>query len=286
MIDSTLGHILAEIKPNRRQLTLLTGAGVSAESGIPTFRGADGYWAIGSKNYQPRQMGTMAMFQRQPREVWRWYLYRRGVCREARPNAGHAAIAQMEGLLPDCFNLITQNVDGLHLRAGNTAAHTCQVHGNLNFMRCAQECGSRVYPIGDDIPGLGRQEDLSEQQWRQFTCPQCGGWLRPHVLWWDESYNETCYRFHTALDIARRTDVLIVVGTTGSTLLPGLVVEEVRNRNQVLVVIDIEANAFSRTALSYPKGFFVQAPSAAVLPAIRDHIHLNHVEPNHGKGKT
>lgn len=268
MIDAALSQILAHIRPNCRQLTLLTGAGISAESGIPTFRGTEGYWTIGSKNYQPQELGTMAMFQRHPRQVWRWYLYRRGICLKAIPNAGHVAIARMENFLPEQFNLITQNVDGLHLRAGNTSDRTCQVHGNLNFMRCAHECDSRIVPIADTIPSLEREEDLSEEQWRMFVCPGCGGWLRPHVLWWDESYNETYYRFHTALKIAQRTDVLIVVGTSGATQLPSLVAEEVVNRNKVMVVVDIQANGFSRLASSYTSGFFVQVPSASALPEI------------------
>ena len=267
-IDPVLRQILAGVKPRRQKLAVLTGAGVSAESGIPTFRGSDGYWTIGSRNYQPQQIGTMAMFQQHAREVWRWYLYRRRICRQARPNPGHLAIAQMESLLSEHFELITQNVDGLHLRAGNSASKTSEIHGNLNFMRCANECNSRLHPIGDDIHGPEPQEDLAEPQWRRLICPSCGGWLRPHVLWWDESYNEEHYRFHTVLNIARRTDVLLVVGTTGSTLLPGLIVEEALNRDRTLVVIDIEPNIFSSAALNHTKGFFVQGSSAAILPQI------------------
>ncbi|HVV49677.1 MAG TPA: Sir2 family NAD-dependent protein deacetylase, partial [Polyangia bacterium] len=100
-------------------IVFLTGAGISAESGIPTFRGAEGYWRVGSRNYQPTEMAAAAAFARMPEEVWRWYLYRRGVCRAAAPNDAHRALVALERRLGARFLLVTQNVDGLHLRAGS-----------------------------------------------------------------------------------------------------------------------------------------------------------------------
>ena len=99
---------------------MLTGAGVSAESGIPTFRGREGYWTVGSTEYHPQEMATLQAFEAMPEEVWRWYLYRLGACREAQPNQAHRAIVRLEERLGDRFCLITQNVDGLHLRAGSS----------------------------------------------------------------------------------------------------------------------------------------------------------------------
>ena len=107
-------------------LVVLSGAGISAESGIPTFRGKEGYWTVGSTEYHPQEMATFAMFTREPEAIWGWYLYRRTVCHEAGPNAGHQAVVRMEQALGDRFLLITQNVDGLHLRAGNSLERTFQ----------------------------------------------------------------------------------------------------------------------------------------------------------------
>src|ERR1017187_4141744 len=95
-------------------VVFLTGAGISAESGIPTFRGPEGFWRVGSRNYQPTEMATAVAFARMPAEVWRWYLFRRGVCRSAAPNAAHRALVRFEKRAGDRFLLIIQNVDGLH----------------------------------------------------------------------------------------------------------------------------------------------------------------------------
>src|SRR2546426_10737611 len=102
------GHVIA-----------LTGAGVSAESGIPTFRGRDGYWTVGSRDYHPQELATHAAFARMPWDVWAWYLYRRGVCRAAAPNPAHHALVRLAA--HPRFALVTQNVDGLHRRAGSPA---------------------------------------------------------------------------------------------------------------------------------------------------------------------
>src|SRR5689334_10636211 len=100
-------------------IVALTGAGVSAESGIPTFRGKQGYWTVGAREYHPQELATKAAFDAMPWQVWAWYLYRLGVCQRAEPNPGHHALTQLAHALPDRFSLITQNVDGLHRRAGS-----------------------------------------------------------------------------------------------------------------------------------------------------------------------
>ncbi|NOS74904.1 MAG: RNA polymerase subunit sigma, partial [Methyloglobulus sp.] len=130
---ASLAFTVANVWKTGELITVLTGAGVSAESGIPTFRGEEGYWTVGSRNYQPSEIATQAMFQRNPKEVWKWFLYRRGICEDALPNPGHLAIVKMEKLLGSRFRLVTQNVDGLHLRAGSNIDRTYQVHGNLNY---------------------------------------------------------------------------------------------------------------------------------------------------------
>ncbi|MFH2001563.1 MAG: Sir2 family NAD-dependent protein deacetylase [Planctomycetota bacterium] len=146
-MDDLLIQKLQQLFQNGGKLVVLTGAGISAESGIPTFRGPEGYWTVGSKEYRPEEMATWSMFQRCPDEVWQWYLYRRGVCNRAEPNKGHKAVVQMEALFRDRFTLLTQNVDGLHIRAGNSEQRTFEIHGNINRMRCAREFRKKIYPM-------------------------------------------------------------------------------------------------------------------------------------------
>src|SRR5919205_1139494 len=134
-MEERLATLLDEVRRARGRVIALTGAGISAESGIPTFRGKEGYWVVGPKNYMP-----LEMFERSPEEVWRWYLYRFGVCRGAQPNAGHRALVALERALGDRFHLVTQNIDGLHLRAGATPARTSCIHGDAAFVRCADGC--------------------------------------------------------------------------------------------------------------------------------------------------
>ncbi len=253
---------------NSNRVTVLTGAGVSAESGIPTFRGSEGYWTVGSKNYQPQEIATCAMLKKMRDEVWKWYLYRLGVCRSAKPNPGHLAIVEMEQILGDRFTLITQNVDGLHIRAGNSQNRTFQIHGNIGYMRCDKSCSMKLYPISDEMPPVSRGENLSDREWQLLKCPGCGGPTRPHVLLWDECYNEEYYCFHSALKVAKETDLLFVVGTTGATNLPNQIVTQVVSQGGTVIDINIEKTRFSEMALSSNQGFFWQSPSGEALPQV------------------
>ena len=136
----------------------------SVESGIPTFRGEEGYWTVGSAEYHPQEMATYAMFSQLPDEVWTWYLYRRTICRQAGPNAGHLALVELETLLADRFVLITQNVDGLHLQAGNSLKRTYQIHGNIDYMRCSAECSTDIYPVPDEISPKAKGDHLTQAE--------------------------------------------------------------------------------------------------------------------------
>jgi NAD-dependent deacetylase len=267
-MDAGLKAELRAFSKSDGQITVLTGAGISAESGIPTFRGPEGYWTIGSKQYHPQEMATYQMFVQHPEAVWQWYLYRMGVCRDADPNPGHFAVAEMEDRFQDRFTLITQNVDGLHLRAGNSLERTFQIHGNVFFIRCAKGCIEKIVPIPEALPAKTREDALTETDRQLLVCPDCGGWLRPHVLWFDETYNEEHYRFVSSLKAARRTELLLVVGTSGATNLPNQVAWEVKDRGGIIVDINIEENPFTQLALSSPRGYFIKAPSAAALPEI------------------
>jgi NAD-dependent deacetylase len=267
-LDTHREKILQDFAKGSGRLTILTGAGISAESNIPTFRGPEGYWTIGSKEYQPQEMATYRMFRQKPEEVWKWYLYRIDVCKKAQPNPGHHALVEMEMLFKDRFTLITQNVDNLHLRAGNSLDKTFQIHGNVFFMRCADECKKEVFSIPENLIGREKNQALTESDRQLLVCPYCGSRTRPHVLWFDEMYNEHYYRYHSALKVAGETDLLLVVGTSGATSLPNQVVWEVKSRNGIIIDINIAKNPFSIIALKSRQGFFIKQPSGEILPAI------------------
>lgn len=265
-MDAELKQVLADFASGGGRITVLSGAGISAESGIPTFRGPEGYWTVGAAEYHPQEMATLRMFRHTPDEVWAWYLFRMGVCRAASPNPGHHALVEIERLFGERFTLITQNVDGLHLRAGNSPARTFQIHGNVFFMRCAGSCGNDALPIPTAVQGKARGEKLTAVDRELLRCPKCGGRARPHVLWFDECYDEASFRFESALRVAGETDLLITVGTSGATNLPNQVALVVRRGGGILVDVNVEENHFSRLALSGGRGFFCRGPSGRVLP--------------------
>ncbi|MBI4862081.1 MAG: RNA polymerase subunit sigma [Candidatus Riflebacteria bacterium] len=250
------------------RLAVLTGAGVSAESGIPTFRGRDGYWTVGSREYHPQQMATLNMFETNPWDVWQWYLYRLGVCLAAGPNEGHRAIARMESLLADRFLLLTQNVDGLHLEAGNSPARTYQIHGNIAYMRCAVGCSRELRPVPREMVRTSKTVPVSAAERELLVCQRCRGLARPHVLWFDECYDEEFYRLESSLQAAHWADALLVVGTSGATSLPMRVGEVAARRAIVIVDVNPAENPFSEIAESSPRGFSIRRTACETLPAI------------------
>lgn len=249
-------------------VVVLTGAGVSAESGIPTFRGEEGYWTVGSREYHPQELATHEAFTRMPWEVWAWYLYRRGVCRAATPNAAHEALVRWDAALGQRFSLITQNVDGLHRRAGSPAARTFPIHGDIELMRCARECSPERTPIPDAVGALGKGEAVSDAVKAQLVCPRCKGKTRPHVLWFDESYDEDRYYFDTCHRLAARASVLVVVGTSAQTNLPWQVVTLAARAGATIIDINIEDNAFGDIASG--SGGALRGPAAAIVPTLVD----------------
>ncbi|MFT5134422.1 MAG: NAD-dependent deacetylase [Gammaproteobacteria bacterium] len=251
-----------------KKITVLTGAGISAESGVPTFRGPEGYWTLGSTVYMPEEIATLSMFRKHPQEVWEWYLYRLGVCLHAQPNEGHLALVKLEKLLQDRFTLITQNIDNLHIRAGNSLARTFQVHGNINFTRCSTECHSQLNLLADELKIVREQKQLHAHELRFLHCQRCGSWLRPHVLWFDEYYDETWFRYDSSLKVATNTDLLIIVGTSGATALPNHVTSLVHQNGGTIIDINPDENTFSELAKSSPEGMFIKQSSSVVLPQL------------------
>ncbi len=175
-----------------RAVTVLTGAGISADSGVPTFRGADGLW----RNFRAEDLATPEAFARDPRLVWEWYNWRRELIATKKPNPAHYAVADLERRLERCW-LITQNVDGLHRTAGSQKLS--EIHGNIwkvRCTRCSRVDENREVPIAI-LP----------------SCAACGGLLRPHIVWFGESLaSEDLARSYEALG---RCEVLLIIGTSG-----------------------------------------------------------------------
>ncbi len=266
-MEERLAGILKEVRERAGRVVALTGAGISAESGIPTFRGAEGYWVVGSRNYMPQEMATRERFDEAPEEVWRWYLYRFGVCRHAQPNDGHRALVALDRALGDRFHLVTQNIDGLHLRAGATPARTSCIHGDAAFVRCAEGCFPGKLPLPDMGVRTGETPFTAEDRER-LSCPHCGGGLRPHVLWFDEYYDEENYRMQTALRAASQASLLLVVGTSGATNLPMQIGDIAWRRGIAIVDVNPEENPFSELCAQSARGYFAQGSASERLPEI------------------
>jgi NAD-dependent deacetylase len=267
-LPSDLRDRLRSLQQQGQRLVIMTGAGISAESGIPTFRGEEGYWTVGAKEYHPQEMATHAMFASQPEAVWAWYLYRRAVCRAATPNAGHRAVVELEKRLGERFLLITQNVDGLHLRAGNSIERTYQIHGNIDYARCDKQCGQSRWFLPEELQLVGKGESLTNETKAALQCPRCGGWARPHVLWFDECYDDENFHFHASLTAASTADFLLVVGTSGATNLPMQVGAAAHDGGAAIVDVNPQPNPFSALAEAADNGYFLQGPSGQFLPAM------------------
>lgn len=270
MINSTIKAYLHDFAADDlKKVVVLTGAGISAESGIPTFRGPEGYWKAGSVNYKPQEIGTMKMFKQSPKEVWKWYLFRKTVCDNAQPNPGHVAVAEMEKMLGGTrFTLATQNVDGLHLRAGNTLRNTLLIHGDLTHVRCSRPCRTDLMPFPTGFEPKTRETDISDEEWELLKCPHCGALTRPHVLWFDEYYNQEYYSYNTALSRTANADLLIIVGTSGATNLPMSMYNTALDEDVKIMLINLDENFFTRSLKLQGGGFIVMGKSGEILPEV------------------
>ena len=262
---------LAETSP--RKIVVVTGAGISAASGIPTFRGEEGYWTENSANYQPQELGYLSTFRARPRDVWQLNLYFRGVCLKAQPNAAHLALAQLERELGDDFLLVTQNVDGLHLRAGNTPARTIEGHGSLHFMRGLDGDASLI-PVPDQAVLDGRGQALDDARWSLLRTPT-GALARPHTLFFDEAYDDTLYRTREAKLGAQGCDLLIVVGTSGATALPWSLAVAALEADAAILTIDPDDTPFgvhARNRERVGKGLWLRGSASDWVPRVVDAV--------------
>jgi NAD-dependent deacetylase len=240
--DADLARCADRLRDARR-VAVLTGAGISAESGIPTFRDAlTGLWA----RYRPEDLATPEAFARDPGLVWRWYAWRRAIVERAEPNAGHRALAGFERRVPD-FALVTQNVDGLHQRAGSS--RVLELHGNIMRTRCSRD-GNPVerWADGSDLPPL---------------CPACGAPLRPDVVWFGEPLPAA------ALDAAWRAagacEVFLSIGTSNLVEPAASLPWRAASAGAEVIVINTAIEGQRRG----PRIRYLVGPAGSVLPALR-----------------
>ena len=236
-------HRVASWLRDAKHAVVLTGAGISAESGVPVFRGPGGLW----RQFRPEQLATPEAFARQPELVWEWYLWRRARVAEAQPNAGHVTIAEWQRTR-ESITLLTQNVDGLHRRAGSASA--IELHGNLWRVKCVAECG---YTTQDHHGAPART---------QLRC-ECGAWLRPDVVWFGEALNSQT--FDAAIGAAEQADLLFVVGTA-AVVYPVAALPQMAGRRGARI---IEVNV-DETPLTAEAHAVLRGPAGEILPAIQE----------------
>lgn len=224
-----------ELLGTAASIAVLTGAGVSAESGIATFRDPDGLWA----KFSPRELASMDGFLANPERVRDWYAHRKSIATSVAPNPGHYALAALERAATGSCTLITQNVDRLHQRAGSV--NVLEVHGNLIENRC-NECGHI------------REDDL-------LRCPDCSGAMRPNVVWFGEELPQDV--FAAAEQAAMTCDVMIVAGTSAE-VYPAAGLPYTAKRCGA-VVIEVNPN---RTELTNEAHHVLHGTSATILPLI------------------
>jgi NAD-dependent protein deacetylase/lipoamidase len=245
---------------------VLTGAGVSTESGIPTFRGRDGYW----RNLDPTKLATPEAFARDPQLVWEWYRERRQRICDAQPNDAHEAISRLARSTYE-FLLVTQNVDDLHARAGISRENMVQIHGDIFVTRCSRcEFSERGRGGSPEPPGSGRLRPIAPTLAENDgvpTCPECAALMRPGVVWFGEQLpcNEL-ERVENFLDRGA-CDVVIVAGTTATF---GYLIDwALRGSHNGGELIEVNPE---ETPLSQFATRLVREPAAIALPRIVDQI--------------
>ncbi len=232
---------LIQLLKRAQRIAVLTGAGVSQESGLRTFRDAQtGLWA----QYKPTHLASPEAFARDPKLVWDWYAWRREAIKGVRPNPGHYALVTLEKKILQ-FTLITQNVDGLHRMAGSLNVH--ELHGNIQRVRCA-DCSTFA-------------ETWDEETETVPQCEACGGLLRPDVVWFGESLPRQ--ELEAAVLAARACEVFFSIGTSGVVQPAASLAVQARNNGAIIVEINAEP-----TPLTSGADFALQGKSGEVLPEL------------------
>lgn len=228
-------------------IAVLTGAGVSAESGLQTFRDSNSKNSNGKplwSQYRPEDLATPEAFERNPELVWEFYAMRRLKAGEVKPNPGHIAVAEMGRRFPN-FTLITQNVDGLHQQAGSEGV--IELHGNITRIKCSHGCG--VLTDWEDMPG------------RVPSCPKCGAKLRPDVVWFGEMLPRK--ELETAMEAARKCGVFFSIGTSGLVQPAASLALLAREHGATIVEVNTE-----ETPLTGSTDYFLQGKSGIILPEL------------------
>lgn len=224
-----------------KKVMVLTGAGVSAESGLPTFRDMlTGLW----ENYDPTELATPQAFSKNPKLVWDWYAWRKERALEVKPNAGHYALAAMEKHIPD-FYLFTQNVDGLHQEAGSQKI--AELHGNIRKYKCfAENTPVESWESSEETPP---------------RCPRCGSYVRPDIVWFGESLPERVLQ--AAFDMAQNCEIFFSIGTSG-TVQPAAYLATLAEQTRATVVyVNLEVKTGRRGNI-----YNFNAKSGELLPAL------------------
>ncbi|MCA9998430.1 MAG: NAD-dependent deacylase [Anaerolineales bacterium] len=248
MSDLILPSDLITTLQHARHLAVLTGAGISAESGIPTFREAQtGLWA----NYSPEDLATPEAFRRNPKLVWDWYTWRRELVAKAEPNAGHRALVGLAQLVPR-LTLITQNVDGLHTRAGST--DVIELHGNLT--RCTCLAAGHLVDAALVDAALPGETAVSPP-----LCPHCGSPLRPDVVWFGENLPRAALQ--QAVAASQSCDLFLSVGTSSLVQPAASLPLEALERGKTAVEINPQP-----TPLAPYMDYVLRGSAGTVLPAL------------------
>ena len=252
-----ISDLARRLTPDTR-ITVMTGAGVSAASGVPTFRGADGLW----KNFRAEALATPEAFARDPRLVWEWYDWRRQMIAVCQPNRAHDVLASWSRRFP-AFTLITQNVDGLHEKSG--ALNVVRLHGSIWEVQCLGR-----QSLGED--GWRRCE-ASPPRWRDDTvpfpripptCPHCGGLIRPGVVWFGEPLDPKTVE--QATEASSECDVFITIGTSSIVYPAAGLVDLARRAGAFTVEINKEATPASSTV-----DLVLRGAAETVLPEVDAH---------------
>jgi NAD-dependent deacetylase sirtuin 5 len=278
--NKAANHVTLEKKPtsdlarfrehfsSAKHLVILTGAGVSAESGVPTFRGAGGFW----RTYKAQDLATPEAFDEDPSLVWEFYHYRREVMISKSPNAAHAAIADVEARFAAAGKrvvIITQNIDELHKRAGSE--NILELHGSLFKTRCTK-CedvrSNHDSPICEALRGYGAPDpNASEARLPTSSLPrcqtgECGGLLRPHVVWFGEGLDKDVLR--STDEELEKCDLCLVVGTSSIVYPAAMFAPQVARRGVPVAEFNMETTP--ATSQLGPRGFFFQGPCGTTLP--------------------